>query len=196
MRVSLKLPLIFTIAAALAACGPDPNARFQKNTPAMVGGVIVPVVEEAFETAMVPEDNIDSPTAWTTPEGDIWLIASAKSNDRLMVYDGSTGMMLKTIGRKGKGELEFDRPNGVAVVDNLLFVVERDNHRVQVLELPGFNHVATFGSDELVKPYGLWVNAGAGDYSVYVTDAYDDGEDANGDDILPPLEKLDRHVPA
>src|SRR3546814_4990331 len=74
--------------------------------------------------------------------------------------------------RSGAGEGEFDRPNGVAVVDELLFVVERDNRRVQVLRLPGFSHVASFGNDEFEKPYGIWVNRTGNGYEVYVTDAY------------------------
>jgi 3-phytase len=79
-------------------------------------------------------------------------------------------------------------------VDDLLFLVERDNHRVQVLRLPAFDHVLTFAADALVKPYGVWVNTVDGGYEVYVTDSYVDGEDAQGEDILPPLDKLDRRV--
>src|SRR5690606_15766215 len=86
------------------------------------------------------------------------------------------------------------RPNGVFVVDDLLFVVERDNRRVQLMQLPGFTTLATFGSDELVKPYGLWVDRGEAGYQVYVTDNYMAGEDAAGEDILPPLAELDRRV--
>src|SRR5690606_3301709 len=76
----------------------------------------------------------------------------------------------------------------------LLFVVERDNRRVQVLRLPAFSHVASFGSDELAKPYGIWDNDTADDDEVYVSDAYMAGEDAQGEDILPPLSELDRRV--
>src|SRR3546814_4629314 len=99
------------------------------------------------------------------------------------------------VGRSGAGEGEFDRPNGVAVVDELLFVVERDNRRVQVLRLPGFSHVASFGNEEFEKPYGIWVNRTGDGYEAYVTDAYMAGEDAQGEDILPPLAELDRRGP-
>lgn len=152
------------------------------------------VVTEAWLSAMTPEDNIDSPAAWVSPEGRVLVIATAKATDRLVVYDGATGETLRHVGRSGAGEGEFDRPNGVAVVDDLLFVVERDNRRVQVLRLPGFSHVASFGNDEFEKPYGIWVNRGAASYEVYVTDAYMAGEDAQGEDILPPLAELDRRV--
>ena len=81
----------------------------------------------------------------------------------------------------GRDPGSFDRPNGVAVVDDLVFVVERDNGRVQVLRLPGMESVATFGDDVLVRPYGITLfaagnhltadSAGAA-YRVFVTDDY------------------------
>src|SRR5690606_30005085 len=43
-------------------------------------------------------------------------------------------------------------------------------------------------------PYGLWVDKADDGYVLYVTDAYMAGEDAEGEDILPPLEELDRRV--
>ncbi len=154
----------------------------------------LPEVTEAFLTAMTPEDNIDSPAAWAAPDGAIWVVATAKATDKLVVYDGKTGATLRSVGSVGTGKGQFERPNGVAVADDLLFVVERDNHRVQVLHLPDFKHVLTFAAEDLVKPYGLWVNKTDGGYDVYVTDAYMAGEDAHGEDILPPLAQLDKRV--
>lgn len=162
-----------------AAAAPEPEQR---------------VLTEAFLSTMAPEDNIDSVATWMTPDGATWAIATAKSTDRLVVYDGDSGATLSTFGERGEGPGQFRRPNGIAVADDLAFVVERDNHRVQVLRLPAFEHVATFGADDLVKPYGLWVMPGDGGYVLYVTDAYMAGEDADGEDILPPLEELDRRV--
>jgi 3-phytase len=176
---------------ALMVCGwasatlPDGESRHEPG---------IPVVAEAIRTRMTPEDNIDSPAAWQAPDGAIWVIATAKATDRLVVYDGRTGETLRTVGSAGTGEGQFDRPNGVAVADDLLFVVERDNHRVQVLRLPGFEPVLVFAAEDLVKPYGLWVNRLGNGYEVYVTDAYMAGEDEQGEDILPPLAELDRRV--
>ncbi len=186
------------LAVALAGCGDRPEAAGaapEAATVAVAGtGRDIPVVAEAFLTAMTPDDNIDSPASWTAPDGTIQVIATAKATEKLVVYDGTTGATLRTVGGKGAGEGQFERPNGVAVADDLLFVVERDNHRVQVLELPGFEHVLTFAANDLVKPYGLWVNKSGDGYDVYVTDAYMAGEDAQGEDILPPLAQLDRRV--
>ena len=194
------LPL--ALGLALAGCrGADapPAAQEAAVAPAQVAVAPaavreLPVVSEAFVTALTPEDNIDSPAAWTAPDGSTWLIATAKATDKLVVYDGATGQTLRTVGSLGTGPVQFDRPNGIAVVGDLLFVVERDNHRVQVLRLPDFSHVTTFAGEDLVKPYGLWVNRSGDGYELYVTDSYHKGEDAQGNDIMPPLAELGRRV--
>ena len=191
------LPAV-ALGLSLAACAGSPPRAFAPAGGNRIEGTVaargVPVIPEAFLTAMVPADNIDSPAAWTAPDGAVWVIATAKATDKLVVYDGQTGRTLRNFGVTGAADGAFSRPNGVAVVDDLLFVVERDNHRVQVLRLPAFTHVVTFGADDLVTPYGAWVRKTGEGYEVYVTDAYMAGEDAQGDDILPPLAKLDRRV--
>lgn len=193
-------PLLFPVAVALllSACSartPDAAPATARSGVSQAStGRAVAVVAEAFATPMTPADNIDSPASWHGPDGQVWLIATAKATDRLVVYDGQDGTLLREVGGTGTAAGRFDRPNGIAVVDDLLLVVERDNHRVQVLQLPGFEPLGTFAADDLRKPYGLWVNKLADGYDVYVTDSYDDGEDAQGNDILPPLEKLDQRV--
>ena len=193
--------LIPAAALLLAACAGMPvaedaedRADRAREAARQDAGSDATTVTEAWLSAMTPGDNIDSPAAWTSPSGQVLVIATAKATDRLVVYDGASGETLRHVGRAGTAEGEFDRPNGVAVVDDLLFVVERDNRRVQALRLPEFSHVASFGSDELDKPYGIWINRGADSYEVYVTDAYMAGEDAQGEDIVPPLAGLDRRV--
>jgi len=199
-----RVTLLAALAAVVTAgCSPQPGA------PATAAAVAPPAapaaapagtprevstLAEAFLTPMTPADNIDSPASWQAPDGRVWLIATAKATDTLVVYDGSTGARLRTVGSTGTAAGQFERPNGIAVVDDLLWIVERDNHRVQVLSLPDFTPLGTFGQQDLRKPYGLWVDAREGVYSVYVTDSWDDGEDAQGNDILPPLGQLDKRV--
>ncbi|MFA5589558.1 MAG: phytase [Lysobacteraceae bacterium] len=185
----------------LAACAGHPVTAPESASPGIASPLLLedgrrlPVIDEAFITALTPEDNIDSPAAWQTPDGAIRVIATAKATDVLVVYDGETGATLQRIGGSGAEAGRFERPNGVAVVDDLLFVVERDNRRVQVMQLPDFNVLGMFGAQDLVKPYGLWVHAeGQGRYALYVSDAYMAGEDADGEDILPPLEQLDARI--
>lgn len=152
------------------------------------------VVTEAFVTAATPADNIDSAAAWTAPDGRTWLLATAKEGGGLVIYDGDTGATLRRFGRLGDGRGEFRRPNGIFVHDDLLFVVERDNARVQVLRLPELETVALFGNGQLRKPYGIWVRELAPEQlEVFVTDAYMTGQD-RGQEAVPPLAELDRRV--
>lgn len=152
-------------------------------------------VAEAFLTPATPQDNVDSPAAWVAPDGRTLLIATAKKSSRLMIYDGDDGKAAMPFGSAGKDLGQFARPNGLFVVDDLLFVVERDNRRVQVIDLPGFTPLGTFGEAELTQPYGIWLHkTGERRYDVLVTDAYMAGQDARGEDILPPLAALDRRV--
>jgi len=152
-------------------------------------------IAEAFITATTPKDNIDSPAAWRAPDGRTWLFATAKEGKGLVLYDGDTWTTLRSVGTEGSRHSQIKRANGVAVSGDHLFVVERDNRRVQVLTLPGLATVATFGEGELQKPYGLYVREHAsGELEVLVTDAYMVGEDAKGDEIPPPLAELDQRV--
>ena len=150
------------------------------------------VVKEAFITAATPEDNIDSPASWLQ-DGKRMLVATAKASDQLVVYDGDSGQRLRTVAGPGAELGQLSRPNGIATIDDrFAFVVERDNHRVQMFSLPDFTPLLAFGQEQLQQPYGLWVRPLDDGYEVLVSDAYMAGEDAQGDDIVPPLEQLDR----
>ena len=197
MHRSLRVAALAT--ALLAGCSkPATPGSGQAASPAATDLAsetrAVATIAEAFLSPMTPDDNIDSPASWQTPDGKVWLIATAKATDKLVVYDGSTGAHLRDVGSAGTALGQFDRPNGIAVVDDLLWIVERDNRRVQVLSLPDFKPLAVFGEQELRKPYGLWVDKRSDGYTLYVTDSWDDGEDAEGNDILPPLAELDKRV--
>lgn len=156
-----------------------------------VAGLIT--VAERYATERDPQDNVDSVAVWHGPDGQHWLLATAKETDRLLVYDASTGKPLQKVGQSGTELGQFERPNGVFVIDDLALVVERDNHRVQVLRLPDFEPLMHFGGNgdrPLRKPYGLWAQKlASGDYRVWVTDNY---ETADGE--IPPAAELDQRV--
>ncbi len=148
------------------------------------------VVKEAWISTIKPEDNVDSPASWLQ-DGKLMVAATAKSTDQLIIYDGDTGQRLRTVGGSGNGLGKLNRPNGIATVDDkYVFVVERDNHRVQMFALPDFQPLLTFADADLIQPYGLWVRKRSEGYEVIVSDNYTMGEDANGDDIIPPLVEL------
>lgn len=191
------LPLLLSLP--LAACSVAPVVADREPDQYDADDVLlrdhqVPhvVVREAFVTDATPEENIDSPASWLQ-DGRRMLVATAKATDALVVYDGDSGRRLRTVGGPGKALGQLRRPNGVATIDDrFLFVVERDNRRVQMFQLPQFIPLLAFGADELQQPYGLWVRASGDGYEVLVSDAYMAGEDADGEDIVPPLQQLDR----
>ncbi|HZH43655.1 MAG TPA: phytase [Lysobacter sp.] len=150
------------------------------------------MVAERYVSAAEPQDELDSLASWKGPDGRNWLIVTAKSSHRLVVFDADTGRRLRTVGEEGKALGAFRRPNGVAVHRDRLFVVERDNRRVQVLALPEFRPLASFGEDELRSPYGIWLDATEpGELVAYVTDSFMYGEHY---DELPPLEEMNQRV--
>ncbi len=190
-------PLAAVLASTLllAACASTPAGS--EREPDESDDILAPTtgyttVAEAFLTANTPAENTDSPASWTDAAGKTLLIATAKDTHRLTVYDGDTGAHIRDIGGEGLALGEFNRPNGIAVLDDLLFVVERDNRRVQVLQLPGFESLGAFGQDELRQPYGLWVHRLAdGSTEVLVSDNY--MSPAN-EDLPPPLAELDERI--
>ncbi len=147
-------------------------------------------VNEIFQTERNEMDNIDSPAIWHGLEDQHWLIATAKSGHALVVNDATNGDFIARIGEKGIALGQFSRPNGIFVINDLLLVVERDNHRVQVMTLPEFSPLGTIGDSLLVKPYGLFVyQVRENVYSMYVTDNYKtEIED------IPPDEALDKSI--
>ena len=133
---------------------PPPAPRLSLN-PALVQPPQA-VVAEAWTSPAYEDDELDSLAPWQDPDGRLWLFATAKRSDRIVVFDAADGARVRESGGPGTAPGRFARPNGVSVAGDLLFVVERDNHRVQVLSLPALEPLAMFGDDVLRVPYGLW----------------------------------------
>ena len=141
-----------------------------------------PVVEPVYLTVRDTLDNVDSPAVWHGAGGEHWLLVTAKEGDAIQVIEACTGALLERVGGSGSGVGQLDRPNGIAVMDDLMVVVERDNQRVQVFALPGFEPLGTFGETELRLPYGVALRGdGPGRYTAWITDSWEAAED-----VLPP----------
>src|SRR5690625_2633775 len=105
--------VLMTSCAAL----PDPAARGPAAAGQPSTGVEVP---ERFVTDPSPADELDSLATWTTDDGQVRVIATAKSSHRLVIYDGASGERLQEIGGAGSS-LRFIRPNGIMVYAALVF---------------------------------------------------------------------------
>lgn len=147
-------------------------------------------IKESFQTERNEADNIDSPSVWHGGDDQNWLISTAKEGNALVVNDASNGRFIKRIGTTGTAAGLFKRPNGIFVIDSLALIVERDNHRVQVMTLPDFKTLEFIGDSLLIRPYGLFVyKMESGKYSLYVTDCYESGEDE-----IPANNELGRRI--
>lgn len=178
-------------AALLAACSTAPLHTSTPPAPAPKTAADA-IVAEAWVSEPVPGDELDSLVAWPTEDGSVWLIATAKATHHLALYDADTGQRLRTIGGPGTAVGQFNRPNGIAVFGDLLFVAERDNHRIQAFRLPEFAPLGAFGADALQAPYGLWVHETApGELELLVTDSFMADFRTM---TLPPMEDLDGRV--
>jgi len=192
MTPRLFFPAAIAIALAALTSSCSTTRPVAPAAPAPVATPEVRTVLERYVSDESPQDELDSLATWTTEDGATWLIATAKSTHRLVVFDADTGKRLRDVGGEGTAAGQFNRPNGIAVYGDYVFVVERDNHRVQVLSLPDFAPVGTFGTKELRSPYGLWLTeTEPGELEVYVTDSFMYGKKF---DEVPPLAELDQRV--
>lgn len=180
-------PAAAATEAGVQAREKEPDENVEKDPLLSEAGIAHVVVPEAFITAATPAENVDSPASWRTPDGARWLIATAKDTHRLVVYDGATGTPLRTVSGPGTALGQMQRPNGIAVINDLVLVVERDNRRVQVFQLPDFTPLVAFGAGDLKQPYGLWVRPQKDAYEVIVSDNYMSPQDK---DLPPPLPEL------
>lgn len=193
-RINWLRPLFLVLLAGLAGChwfrassgGAAVGAR-----PALTSAVAAfESISPDWVSPASTNAQLDSVAAWTAPDGAQWLYTSA--SDRVQVRDADTGTLRREFGDAGERPGEFGHAAGLFAIDHMLLVVERDNHRVQVLRLPDLLPLATFGEADLHRPQGIWARAlGEGEYEVLVSDGYMSDFDA----ALPPaLPLLNRRV--
>ena len=129
-------------------------------------------IEEAFVTSSYEAKNVDSLAEKTYPDGKSLVYCTAKESNEVLVFEGNSGELLQTIGGEGVEVGKFSRPNGIAISGDFLYVVERDNHRIQIFKLPGLEPTGIFGVDKLVRPYGIWISPVSvdGKFDVYIAD--------------------------
>lgn len=191
-----RLPVALMMLAVIAACATTPNAPLREadspGTTAASGISTAVQVLERYISEVDAADELDSLAVWPNEHGGAWIIGTAKATHQLVVFDADSGERLREVGGKGKALGQFNRPNGVAVFGDVLFVVERDNRRVQMLSLPAFAPLGSFGESELRSPYGVWVHETAPDeLETYITDSFMHGAKF---DVVPPLAQLNQRV--
>lgn len=177
------------VLAGAWACGGG-AARSAESATASAAHLPIYLIAERWVSTANPAWDVDTPALWTDGQSSVVLVTGKGTHD-LQLFDGESGEHLGALGRQGTRRGEFNRPNGVIVVGDYAFVVERDNRRVQVLGMPDGASLGTFGSDVLRYPYGL-AAAGTPDHLVlWVTDDYEDVEDVVPDDLTKRLHRFE-----
>ncbi len=182
----------FTLIALffLAACNSEPTNKNQvvlNQSQSILPNVAV--IKEVFSTLRDESDNVDSPALWHGSQGQNWLLATAKESNLIYIYDATTGEKISQFGQTGSKLGELLRPNGIAVIDNYAFIVERDNRRIQIINLPELTPIAILGDTVLRMPYGLSIDKFEGNYHLFVTDNYE-----TFDEETPPADSLGQRV--
>jgi 3-phytase len=191
VTLTLERHVFRPIAALLAlsvlhGCG----APAEAPAPATPTELAAVEIREAWQTERDTLLDIDSPVVWHGSAGQHWLLVTAKAGDLIRVHDATTGALVRDVGTRGTGLGQYRRPNGVAILGDLLWVVERDGQRVQVLRLPDFTPLGAYGTGDLVKPYGVTVVAREDSvFRTWITDSYELVEDS-----VPPDSALGRRV--
>lgn len=71
------------------------------------------------------------------PNGDVFIVEGhGRGEGRVLKFD-KTGKFLKQWGGNGTGEGQFNQPHSLLVRDGMLYVADRENHRVQIFDLDG-----------------------------------------------------------
>lgn len=119
------------------------------------------------------EGELENPTdVAVSPDGRSLYVADSKEH-RIVIFDIGTARQLRTIGRRGKGEGEFNFPSAIAFDSSgNLLVVDQINARVQVLTAEG-RYLDQFGGlgvgyANFVRPKDVAVDEAG---FVYITDA-------------------------
>lgn len=134
--------------------------------PAVLAGiaVIVPLFAELSEPPQ-GHGTMDSIALYVASDPNQSLVfVTDKDESFIEVHNPVTLQYLDKIGGAGSAAGKLLYPNGVGVAygvttgsgkKDLLFIVERDNHRVSIFSLPDKNFVAHFGASDLAQPYGI-----------------------------------------
>ncbi|MBI5102232.1 MAG: 6-bladed beta-propeller [Nitrospirae bacterium] len=126
-----------------------------------------------FQTSFGDKREFESPSGLAVDEkrGLIYVL-DAKMH-RISVHSLSTYKLLKTIGKRGEGDGEFNYPTNIALDDKgTIYVVDTGNYRIQTID-PDGTFVKVFGQagdtpGALGRPKGIAVDS---EGHLYVADA-------------------------
>ena len=134
-----------------------------RNQPVKGSPFVISVREERTYTSLSQQQSISTgSTPWGIAfddNGDLYV--AEYGNHRISIY-APNGSSKGTLGTQGSGNAtgQFNSPSDVAVRGDVVFVTDRNNHRVQKLSIAEKNYIAHFGEKgsgdgQLSNPYSI-----------------------------------------
>ena len=120
-------------------------------------GEALRVVSPVWMSPTLKGKALASAAVWRGANGQALVITTAKLGNALVVIDGVSGKMVRSVGTEGLKLGQLGRPNGVAVWGDVAIVVERENQRLHAFLLPSFKPLGFYADTLLIKPVGLAV---------------------------------------
>ncbi|MDA8084249.1 MAG: 6-bladed beta-propeller [Nitrospiraceae bacterium] len=129
--------------------------------------------DRKYLNAIGAQGEFDNPTGIALDEKDGLIYVVDSKKHLIDVYSLSTYQKIRTIGKRGEGDGEFNFPTNIAVdPQGNLYVVDTGNFRVQVLDKNGvfIRSIGKLGDNPgaLARPKGIALDS---DGHVYVVDA-------------------------
>lgn len=112
-----------------------------------------------------------------TPDGSRIYISDTggvtTQNHHILELDAKNGKLLRTIGKRGTGDVEFNLPKDIVLDGDQLYVVDSGNFRIQIIDLKTEKLVRKFGSigrqpGQFSRPKGIALDS---EKNIYVSDA-------------------------
>ena len=153
-----------------------------KIAPILIGAIFIlpsctsesfKTLSEEFHTYKTPQSNIDSIAFWKSKDEYMsHIYVTGKEDGAVHIYNAKNGDFIGFVKKNGSGLDEFQRPNGILALEDILYVVERDAHKISVFSLPELTFKGSIGFNELQYPYGItgFVDSIDKSHKIYVTD--------------------------
>ncbi|MCD6307969.1 MAG: hypothetical protein J7M24_03120 [Candidatus Latescibacteria bacterium] len=144
VRLSLLLALSIAVVYNVSGCG--------GIAAGVMDGKALTEMERRFDDEFAPSIPLSSHAFWHGENGEHWVLGLAEGVDGIIVCDARKGGEIRRIGKPGAEKGGFDEPAGIYVADDMAFVLERGNHRIQVIELPTCSSLGFFAGKRLADP--------------------------------------------
>ena len=81
-----------------------------------------------------------------------WLFILSQDSNKIFILNALSGKYIKSLGSHGDAVGQFDTPSDMSIYDDYLFILEKDNHRIQIFSLPELKFIGIIGEVELTAP--------------------------------------------